>query len=119
MYSEIEEIHGNRLGGPFWEGQNNSTGRVQIFLATVRGVARFFQQCQICQLSEGTAQNIDLYSPLPLAEAPWVDKLWTSLSLCTQNNHDSIFVVVDRFSKMAYFIPYRKINDATQITTVF
>jgi len=59
-----------------------------------------------------------LYTHLPLACAPWEDiNMDFILGLPrTQKGFDSIFVVVGRFSKIAYFIPCHKVDDANNIS---
>jgi hypothetical protein len=86
-----------------------------------RNVERLVRRCITCHKAKSKLKPYGLYTPLPIANNPWKDiSMDFVLGLPqTKKGRDSIFVVVDRFSKIAHFIPCHKSDDASHIASLF
>ena len=71
-----------------------------------RDVEKACARCITYRQAKSRVLPHGLYTPLPIPSAPWVDiSMDFVLGLpMSRKGRDSIFVVVDRFSKMAHFI---------------
>ena len=118
----VEEAHG---GGLMWHFGISKTLDVlyeHFYWPNMkRDVQRICDRCITCRQAKYRVMPDGLYTPLPFPKESWVDvSMDFILSLPrSRKGRDSIFVVVDRFSKRAHFIACHKTDDATNIANLF
>ncbi|KAJ9548661.1 hypothetical protein OSB04_021204 [Centaurea solstitialis] len=118
----ILECHQGALSGHFGREKTVVLVSERFFWPKlVKDVIKVLKRCRICHVAKTHHTNQGLYTPLPTPERPWEDvSLDFVLGLpMTQRKKDSIMVVVDRFSKMAHFIPCAKTYDASQVARLY
>ena len=118
----MDELHGGALRGHFGEGKTLALVKASFFWPKLeRDIAIFVKKCVVCIMAKTHGNNTGLYTPLPIPNMPWEEvSLDFVLGLPrTQINKYSIMVIVDRFSKMAHFVPCNKSNDASHVAELY
>lgn len=118
----VREAHGGGLMGHFGVQKTLDVLKEHFFWPKMRDdVSKICERCVTCKQAKSKSKPHGLYTPLPIPCEPWVDiSMDFVLGLPrTKNGRDSVFVVVDRFSKMAHFIPCHKSDDASHIAVLF
>ncbi|KAK8954863.1 hypothetical protein KSP39_PZI002830 [Platanthera zijinensis] len=118
----IWELHAGGAAGHFGREKTIALVEDRFFWPGLKkDVTRVVRHCRICKTAKGSRQPTGLYTPLPIPHRPWADvSLDFVLGLPrTSRKFDSIFVVVDRFSKMAHFIPCLRTFDAPHVAALF
>jgi hypothetical protein len=73
-------------------------------------VNKYIRSCTACAIAKPTTKKQGLYTPLPTPNRPWesISMDYISGLLSTKRSSDCVFVVVDRFSKMAILVACKK-----------
>jgi hypothetical protein len=118
----LQEAHGGGLMAHFGVYKTHEVLAAHFFWPRMcKDIERIVARCITCQKAKSRLHNHGLYMPLPVPTSPWIDiSMDFVLGLPrTKKGRDSIFVVVDRFSKMAHFIPCNKTDDASSVAALF
>ena len=73
-HSIIMEVHDGGLGSHFGRDKTLALVEERFFWPKMlKDVVRHVEQCRICHIAKTHGQKTGLYTPLPVAHAPWED----------------------------------------------
>src|SRR4051812_45943859 len=85
-------------------------------------IARYVSQCDICsRVKAGHQKPAGWLQPLPPPDWKWdkVEMDFVTGFPKSPNGNDAIFVVIDRFSKIAHFLPVKETITASQLADLY
>ncbi|RFU77263.1 reverse transcriptase domain [Trichoderma arundinaceum] len=124
----VKEVHEHPLHGH--KGITKTTQQVYqyyTFKGLKKTVANVVASCQTCgKTKDSRHRPYGKLQPLPVPERPWesvtmdhITDLPLSKEPLTGVKYDSIFVVVDRLTKQAYFLPHKKSHNAEELSYTY
>ncbi|RDX83418.1 hypothetical protein CR513_35661, partial [Mucuna pruriens] len=118
----VKEPHEGGLMGNFGEFKTFEILNEHLFWPHMKKkFHNVCERCLTCKLAKSKVSPHGLYTPLLIPCTPRID---ISIDFVlgfpkSKGSRDSILVVVDRFSKMAYFISCKKSGDVSHVATLF
>ena len=85
-------------------------------------VHKFCDRFLVCKKAKSKVMHHGLYTLLPIPNSPWINismDFVLGLSRSKKGQGFYFFFMVDKFSKMAHFIPYHKTDDACVVADLF
>lgn len=124
----LKLYHDNPMAGHFGADKTFLAVSKDYYHPRLRGIVNeYVSQCLACSRNKAsTHKPHGRLEPLPIPTRPWesvsmdfITKLPISRSKATQTSvSDSILVVVDRFTKLAHFIPVLETVTSEQLATI-
>ena len=115
----IWEAHYSRAAGHFGVEKTVAVLQNYFYWPNLRqDVGKYIRSCTACAIAKPTIKKQGLYTPLPTPSRPWesISMDYMSGLPSTKHGNDCVFVVIDRFSKMAIMMACKK-NITTEATT--
>jgi len=118
----LQEFHSSLIGGHAGFARTLARISAQFYWPCMhKDITSFVQQCLICQQAKSaTTLPSGLLQPLPIPDAIWEDLAMDFItSLPSSHGFTVIYVVVDRLSKAAHFMPLKTDYTSKVVAEVF
>ena len=120
--SVMREAHSALIAGYF--GVRKLVAHLQRYFYWPRmidSVSCFIRSCSICATSKPSNRKLGLYTPLPVPSRPWesVSMDFVGGLPISRKQHDYLYVVMDRLSKMCLLMPCKKTITDEKITELY
>jgi hypothetical protein len=118
----IWEAHYSRVAGHFSIEKTVAVLQQHFYWLKLRqDVNKYIRSCMAYTISKPTIKKQGMYTPLPTPDRPWesISMDYMSGLPSTKQGNDCVFMVVDRFSKMAILVTCKKSITTEATTKIF
>jgi len=118
----LHDYHDSLIAGHYGQAKTYELISRNYFWPKMRSfIKEYIETCDQCKRCKNIRHKTFGYlQSLPIAQGPWKSiSMDFIVSLPNSNNFTAIFVVVDRFTKMAHFIPTTNEVNATTTAELF